>query len=614
MRPGHGNADALWHVAAAAGDRQRGWQQINSVPFRATSATLGREGSRYGGSTVAATDSVAVSTLRDYVEVLKRRKWVVLLPLILVPIAAVLLSLRQPALYEASAQVLISRENLATQLDGLTDPSALDPGRTAQTQAQLARVPEVARRALKAAKLDRSPSELLGASSVTSSADTDLLIFRVRDGDPDLAASLVNAYAGEFTSYRRELESDVLASARTRVRSAMDALEARGERDSPAYDTLLQKDQQLLSMEALQTGRALVVREAAGAGKIQPQPRRAASIGLVLGLVLAFALAFLYEALDSRVRSAQEVVARLRLPLLARIPRPPRQVRQSKQLVMLSAPYSKDAEAFRMLRSNLEFGALDRGRRVLMVTSAQAGEGKSTTIANLAIAFAHGGRRTILVDLDLRNSFLGTLFGLEGKPGVIDVLSGDITLDEALTSPQENVLSPVVGGMADNHLWVLPSGSVSNRANPGAVRGLPDALRTVPPSGTVSNLADFGAVRGLPETLKTLSERAEIVLVDAPPLLVTGDAIALTAHVDGVVVVTRANLLRTATLDELRRVLDIAPAVKLGFILTGSKDVGGYYEGGYGPAAREFTSQHPGSDLDAQWTTEGATMVTRNRH
>ena len=559
---------------------------------------------------MAAADGMDVSTLRDYVEVLKRRKWVVLVPLVLVPIAAMLLSMRQPPLYEASAQVLISRENLATQLEGLSDASTIEPARTAETQAQLARVPEVARRALKSAELDRSPSDLLGASSVTPNPDSDLLVFHVRDAAPSVAALLANAYAREFTIYRRELGSDVLESARAGVQSEMKAMAARGDADSAAYKYLLKKDQQLLTMGALQTGQAIVVRVAAGATQIQPQPpSRAASIGLVLGLALALAFAFLYEALDSRVRSARDVAARLRLPLLGRIPAPPRQVRKSKQLVMLAAPYSTDAEAFRMLRSNVEF-ALDRaGRRrpvssssrpssrpgrVLMVTSAQAGEGKSTAIANLAIAFAHVGRRTILVDLDLR--YYGakeSVFGLEGKPGVIDVVSGDIELDQALIrgpSPQGNVFSPSVDGMADNHVWVLPSGSVSN----------PE---------------DFGAVRGLPETLATLSERADIVLVDAPPLLLVGDAIALTAHVDGIIVVTRANLIRGAALDELRRVLEVAPAVKLGFVLTGSKDVSGYYDGGYRPAASDVTSpQRPGSDIDAEWQTESAAIVNPDRY
>jgi capsular exopolysaccharide synthesis family protein len=256
---------------------------------------------------------------------------------------------------------------------------------------------------------------------------------------------------------------------------------------------------------------------------------------------------------------------------------------------MLSAPYSKAAEAFRMLRINVEFAALDRGRlggQILMVTSAHAGEGKSTTIANLAIAFAHAGRRTILVDLDFRNSSMDKWFGLEGEPGVTDVVSGDVSLEYALIrgpSTPDNILTPDGRGVADNDLWILPSGSV--------------------------NAVDLGAARRLPELLKALSERADIVLINAPPLLVAGDAIALTANVDGIMVVTRANFIRPATLDELRRMLEVAPAVKLGFILVGSKDVDGYYDGNLVPAATTngFASgQHLGPDIDAQWKTEGA--------
>jgi succinoglycan biosynthesis transport protein ExoP len=530
---------------------------------------------------------MAVSTLSDYVEVLKRRWWVVLLAVVIVPLAAVLLALRQPALYEASAQVLISSDSLATQLEGLQ--TAEDPERNAQTEAQLARGPVVARRALGTVQLDRSPSDLLDASSVTATPEADLLVFSVRDSDPDVAASLANAYARQFTIYRRELEADTLKSARARIQGEIEALQGRGDGDSAAYDALLEKDQQLLAMEAVQTGQAVVVRVASDGTQIQPRPKQAAAIGFVLGIVLGLALAFLREALDSRVRSAQDIAARLMLPLLGRIPWSARRGRHRSQPVMLSAPYSKAAEAFRMLRINVEFAALDRGRlggQILMVTSAHAGEGKSTTIANLAIAFAHAGRRTILVDLDFRNSSMDKWFGLEGEPGVTDVVSGDVSLEYALIrgpSTPDNILTPDGRGVADNDLWILPSGSV--------------------------NAVDLGAARRLPELLKALSERADIVLINAPPLLVAGDAIALTANVDGIMVVTRANFIRPATLDELRRMLEVAPAVKLGFILVGSKDVDGYYDGNLVPAATTngFASgQHLGPDIDAQWKTEGA--------
>lgn len=542
---------------------------------------------------MAAAEGNAVSTLRDYLEVLNRRRWVLLGVVVLVPVVAVLMSLRQPALYEASAEVLISRGDLATQLEGLSDPTTLDPERTAQTQAQLARVPEVARRTLEAARLDRSPSDLFAASSVTPTSETDFLVFRVRDADPDVAALLVNEYARQFTIYGREFDSRVLTSARERVQSEMEALEARGKGDGAAYNSLLEKNQQLLTLDALQTGQTVLVRPAAGAEQIRPQPQRAAAIGLVLGLALGLALAFLYEALDSRVRSAREVAARLRLPLLGRVSPPPRHLRRSKQLVMLSAPYSKEAEAFRILRSNLELAALDPLGPILMVTSAQSGEGKSTTIANLAIAFAQSGRRTVLVDLDLRNSFLEGVFGLEGRPGVSDIVSGDITLDEALVtgpSPTEGQLSPIVDEMVHKHLSILPSGQVSNPAY-------------------------FGTVRGVAEMLKHLSARADVVLVDAPPLLLTGDAIALTKHVDGIIVVTRANLIRAATLDELHRALDVAPTPKLGVVLTGSKEVVGYYAPDYELATRDLaSSEHQGGDIDAPPKAERDAMVSRKRY
>src|SRR5205085_2685983 len=102
----------------------------------------------------------------------------------------------------------------------------------------------------------------------------------------------------------------------------------------------------------------------------------------------------------TRVRSTEEIGERLHLPLLARLPEPPKSVRAENRLVMLNDPSSVQAEAFRMLRTNLEFVNLERGAQTVMVTSAVAGEGKSTTVANLGVALARAGRRVVLVDLD----------------------------------------------------------------------------------------------------------------------------------------------------------------------------------------------------------------------
>ena len=182
------------------------------------------------------------------------------------------------------------------------------------------------------------------------------------------------------------------------------------------YSSLVDRQQTLQSMQALQPSVASVLRQADGAVLTQPKTVRNGALGLVVGLVLGLGLAFLREALETRVRTTEEVSARLGgLPLLGRLPRPPKRLRRSGKLVMLEDPASAQAEAFRMLRANLDFMTLDRDARTIMITSALEQEGKSTTVANLAVAFARAGKRVALVDLDLRRPVLARFFDLEGR-------------------------------------------------------------------------------------------------------------------------------------------------------------------------------------------------------
>ena len=142
----------------------------------------------------------------------------------------------------------------------------------------------------------------------------------------------------------------------------------------------------------------------------------------MLGLMLGIGLAFARDALDTRVRSAAEIGDRLQTTLLARIAAPPRALRRRNRLVMIASPHSAQAEAFRMLRANLEFVNLDRGARSIMVTSALEKEGKSTTVANLAVALARAGKKVALVDLDLRRPAIATFFALPySLPGVTNI-------------------------------------------------------------------------------------------------------------------------------------------------------------------------------------------------
>jgi capsular exopolysaccharide synthesis family protein len=487
------------------------------------------------------------------------------------------MSLRQAPLYEASAEVLLARQNLAATLTGTQDPTVYQQAeRVAETQAQLATVPDVAQRTIDAVGVDGlTVREFLELSSVSAERNADLLEFTVQSESRALAEQLSTEYARQFTQYRLELDTHALVLAREEVETQIAELEAQGDQTSPLYASLIEKEQQLRTMEALQTSNAFVVRNAERADQVRPTPIRNGLIAAALGLLLGIMLAFLWEALDTRVRSAEEIGATLGLPLLARLPMPGRRLRGGNKLVMLTNPRSVQAEAFRMLRTNVEFVNLERGARTIMVTSAVQSEGKSTTIANLAVAYALAGRRVALVDLDLRRPFVARFFNAEGRAGVTDVAVGRLDLEHALV-PVELVRG--TGADADRRaggeLAVLPCGSLP-----------PDA-------------GEFVGTRALGAILRNLRERFDLVLIDAPPLLNVGDALALSARVDALLIVTRLKVIKRGMLGELQRILETAPAEKLGFAVTDAGAEDGYgrsygYGYGYGHAATNGSGSHP---------------------
>jgi non-specific protein-tyrosine kinase len=212
-------------------------------------------------------------------------------------------------------------------------------------------------------------------------------------------------------------------------------------------------------------------------------------------------------------------------------------------LITLTDPRSPVSEAYRTLRTNLSFYSLDAPLRSLVITSPAPDEGKSTTIANLAVTMAQSGRRTILIDCDLRRPSLHTLFNCPPAPGFTDlILSEDSNLHLRETGVE--------------NLWLIPSG-------------------TKPP-----NPADILGTQKVDQVIAQLQEQADIILFDAPPVVAVTDAAILGAKVDGVLLVIQAGKTRRDHAEKAKETLQKAHVRIVGVTLTNApKDssLGDYY-------------------------------------
>lgn len=527
--------------------------------------------------------------LSDYLTILNRRKWVIVQTTLIVAIVAFFLSARQEKVFQAGAEVLLTRQSLSNVLTGVTSPDVyVDPQRFAETQAGLARAPEVAARAIELSGVaNRTEVELQASSDVRPKSNADLLRFEVDDSDRAIATRLANAYARAFTEYKADVDTEQLRGARLDLERRIAELRRSGQSGTDRYRDLVDSAQQLRTMELLQTPNR-VVRPAVGASQIAPTPKRNATLGAFLGLLLGLGIAFLWETLDKRVRTEEEIERRLGMPLLSRLPEPPRRLGKEARLTMIDDPQDAHAEAVRRLRTNLEFANVDGAAKVIMVTSSVEREGKSTTIANLAVALARSGRSVALVDLDLRQPMLAAFFDLQGRVGITDVVLERADLDGALSSIR---------------LPVPVSASLSRNGPVGAV----GRLRVLPAGPLPANPGEFVGTQSLARVLDRLKEDYEFVLLDAPPLLSVGDAMTLSARVDAILVVTRLGIVQRRMLADLTRELSASPARTLGFVVTGVDVKGGYgYGYGYG---------HRGGDekQEAASSEAGATAASLER-
>jgi capsular exopolysaccharide synthesis family protein len=293
-----------------------------------------------------------------------------------------------------------------------------------------------------------------------------------------------------------------------------DAFRRSIDRSQLLYDNVIKRLEELDLISSFGGYDAQVITPPTEAEKVSPRGSLVLPMALLLGFVLGGGLAYLVEATDKSFRSPEEIRRRLGLPIMGLIPviktnaTGVRHAASGEAVVdpsicVYHRPKSKDAEAYRAVRTALYFSTRGEGSKVIQITSPNAGDGKSTLAANLAVAIAQSGKRALLVDADLRRPRMGKMFRVPEEAGFSSVLAG-------LAEPARAIHETLIPGLS-----VLPAGPL-------------------PP-----NPAELLTSPRLPELLGWMGEHYDYVVVDTPPLLAVTDPGAVGARADGVILAVR---------------------------------------------------------------------------
>lgn len=428
--------------------------------------------------------------LQDYLNTLRRRWLTVAISVLVFVLLGVALIATTPAKYSATAELFVapgSRPGADEALQG----SRFYEDRV-KTYALIVDSSVVLEPVIEQLGLEVTPRQLAVEVSATAPLETVLLHVTVKDGSAEQAATIANAVAVQFKELAPQLES------------------IGGEADGAVRISIVQP-------------------ATPPDDPISPNRRLIMMMSLMLGLAAGFAIAVIREVLDDHVRTEDDLSAITDVPVVGKIPD---KDRGEPNLVSESG---NRAEAYRQLRTNLQYLGLSGHPNAIVVTSALPEEGKSSTAMNLALTIARTGQTVCLVEADLRHPGISAPLGVEREAGLTSIIVGAATFDE------------VVQFWGDTGVDILPSGHL-------------------PPNP--SELLGNEATESL---LEDLQIRYDYVVVDAPPLLAVTDSVILARYCGGAIVVVSNLGHRTVTRRQIVQALDNLAAggtTALGFVLT----------------------------------------------
>lgn len=495
--------------------------------------------------------------LRRYLELFRKWLWLIALASLLAAGAAYLASRLSTPVYRASSTLLVNQANNPTSLADYS--TLLASQQSAKTYTELLVKRPTLDAVIQNLNLNITSDRLLGQIQVSPVRDTALITVSAEDSDPTRAAAIANELGRVFISQINATQSNRFSTSEQNISNQLEtllgeitstqqALDA-ARKNVPAqaddvtrlqlalvqyqssYSNLLKSYEDLRLARARATESITIAELATVPTRpIRPQTLLNTLLAAIVGATVAAGVAFFIEMMDDTVKSPEDVTA-LNTASLGLIAQIDPKVFQNR-LVVVHASRSPVAEAFRALRTNIQFAGVDRDLRVILVTSPGPSEGKSTVAANLAAALAQGGQRVALVDADLRRPTVHRLFNLPNNSG----------LTNALIQSDEN-LGGFLRDSTVDCLQIMVSGAL-------------------PP-----NPAELLASERAGLLLDHLESLVDIVIVDTPPCLVVTDAVALSKRADGIVIVTQAGKTRRSALELTIKTLRQVNAPVLGTVL-----------------------------------------------
>jgi succinoglycan biosynthesis transport protein ExoP len=542
--------------------------------------------------------------LLQYINIVRKWIWLIILATTLAAGSSLIASMLAVPVYQTTTTLIVS------QIINNPNPNSGDifaSQQLAQTYVQLATREPILSAAVSALGLHLDWASLRNQVSAYPIAGTQLMAISVIDTNPVRAKAIADEIARQMI-----LQSPTTPSADAQarldfIRTQLPLLEKEIQDGNKRLNDLSQQiaaatsAHQIQDLQAQQQGiqtqlnqwqntyaglvgslqqgglNYITVVEPAAVPSVPVSPRTTLNLALAVavGLTLSIGAVLLLENLDDTIRSPGEVRALLNAPILAAIGRISGSTYADK-LVAEREPRSPLTEAYRALRTNLQFSSLDNPVRTMVVTSAGPSEGKSLTASNLAVVLAQAGLSVVLVDADLRRPVLHKIFDLKNNVGLTTWLVGQ-TSEPAVAGATPD---PAAGGGR----WLEPTApGKGGPLEPYIQATAVNRLKLITSGALPPNPAEVLGSARMHQFLEEISQIADIVVLDSPPCVTVTDAVVLSRWVDGVILVMDQKNTSRQGVQRARENLQAVGAKILGAVINriDPRGSGGYYYASY---------------------------------